>query len=226
MESFFMIRRKLIEEIASKFKAIGLPPELNVRESKFLVALLHEVAKGNPVTHEKINEIATQLNFNEVEIKSFIEAYTERDQNEKIVGVFGLSQNKYAHKFDIEDNNLSTFCGWDTLFLTQLLKKTAKIEVIDPQSKETVRLEISPQKVVTVSPSNTVLSIVVPGEDIETMAQAYNIFCVNIRFFASEKNLHDWFKQREYKPLVISPQEGFELGSLSFGHLMQKVEIG
>lgn len=203
-----------------------MPPDLDERTSKFLGALLREVAKGSPVTQEKSYEIAAELNLSEKETKLFIEAATERDKEGRILGLIGLSQNEYANKFEIDGEKLHALCAWDTLFLPQLLMKTAKVEVIDSQSKETVKVEISPEKIVSISPSTAVLSIVIPEGEIENLQQVYGIFCSNIRFFASEKNLRDWFEHREYKPLVISIEEGFALGTLSFGNIIEKMHEG
>ena len=212
-----------IEEIAAKFRKLGIPPKFDVCESKFIVALLQEVARGKPLTQKKSYEIASELNLSQEQTKLFLELYTERNDEGDIVGLFGLSQNEYAHKFEIGGRNLSTFCAWDTLFLPLLLNKTAKVKVVDPHSKETVRVEISPQGVFSLSPQTAVLSIVIPDDDIETLEQAYQIFCVNVRFFASEKNLRKWFEQGEYKPLVLSLEDGYALGKLSFGNIAEDV---
>lgn len=221
-----MTKQILIDEIASKFRMIGMPPDLDEKTSKFLVALLKEVTKGSPVPQEKWYEIAAELNLSEEETKPFIENFTERDKEDKIVGLFGLTQNEYAHKFEVDGVTLYTYCGWDTLFLPQLLRKTAKVEIIDYISKETVTVEISPEKVVSISPSTAVLSIITPEVEIENLQQVYMIFCSNVHFFASEKNLRDWFKNREYNPIVISIEDGFALGTLSFGNIIENIQAG
>ncbi|OLS24245.1 MAG: Alkylmercury lyase [Candidatus Heimdallarchaeota archaeon LC_3] len=221
-----MTKKILIDEIASKFRMIGMPPDLDERASKFLEVILKEVTKGSPVTQEKCYEIAAELNLSKEEIRSFIETSTERDKQGRILGLFGLTQNEYAHKFEIDGEKLYAFCGWDTLFLPQLLMKTAKVEVVDHQSKETIKIEISPEKVLSIFPPTAVLSIVIPEVEIENLAQVYGIFCSNVHFFASEKNLRDWFEHREYNPLVISIEEGFALGTSLFGNIIENIHAG
>ncbi|MCH8907556.1 MAG: hypothetical protein IH840_10740 [Candidatus Heimdallarchaeota archaeon] len=212
-----MLQQIQLTEIVSKFKSFGMPPDLEVGESKFFLELLDLVSKGTPVSSDESAKIASSLGLSEEKKRHWIESFTERDQQGRIVGLFGLTQNEYGHKFEIDGKQLYTYCGWDTLFLPQLLNKTAKVEVVDRQTKEIVKVEISPKGVISYSPTSALLSIVLPKEKIDTLLQAYNIFCSHVWFFASESNLREWFINKDYTPLKFSLDEGFQLGSAVFG---------
>ncbi|MCH8907799.1 MAG: hypothetical protein IH840_11980 [Candidatus Heimdallarchaeota archaeon] len=218
-----MLQEIQLTEIVSKFKSFGIAPDLEEGEIKFSLELLNLISQGAPVSRDESEKIASSLGLSEEKSRHIIESFTERDEQGRIVGLFGLTQNEYAHKFEIDDKQLYTFCGWDTLFLPQLLNKTAKVEVVDAQTKEIVTVEISPEGVISYSPTSAVLSIVLPEEKIETLLQAYAIFCTHVRFFASENNINEWFTDRDYTPVIYSLDEGFQLGSAVFAKFKQFV---
>ena len=84
---------------------------------------------------------------------------TERDENGNIVGAMGLSLNKHAHTFIVDDAAMSTWCAMDTLFLPAMIGQVATVESISPVRRETIRLRVTPEGVESCNPPGAVVSI-------------------------------------------------------------------
>lgn len=74
-----------------------------------------------------------------------------------------LTLNPTPHRFIVKGSTLYTWCALDAIFLPGLLGETAVVESACLTSGETIRLSVTPDSVVTYSPSTAVLSIAVPG---------------------------------------------------------------
>jgi hypothetical protein len=95
---------------------------------------------------------------------------TERDAVDRIVGIMGLSLNDHPHRFVVNRVALATWCAEDTLFLPAMLEQTATVESASPVSNQKIYLTISPQGVETVSPVETLVSIIVINPTQENLA--------------------------------------------------------
>ncbi|MFB3041713.1 MAG: organomercurial lyase, partial [Candidatus Poribacteria bacterium] len=116
------------------------------------------VANGQSVTSEQLKEIASKHKISLDKADSFISEAAEYDDDGNIVGIFGLSQKKHPHRFRLRGYSmstatfhvharLSTWCAWDSLFLSALLNQTAEVESTCPQTNDPIRLTISPEDV-------------------------------------------------------------------------------
>jgi len=201
-----------VQEMAKKM-AVGLL-DYGPDRSRLLVRVLRSLRTGHPVSVAQVDRIVADLDIAQDEAHRFLREITERDADDNVVGIMGLSLNDHPHRFYVNGASLSTWCAEDTLFLPSLLKKTATVESYSPISKEKVRLTVSPERVEEVSPAGAVVSIVIVDpkqEDMASVEAIWNTFCEHIHFFASREEAERWAAGRD-DIAILTVDEGFELG--------------
>ncbi len=202
------------KEMMRKMTAGGGLFDFGTDRSRLLIQVWRSLAKGRPVTGEQVDQIAADIGIARDEADRFLRQMTERDADDSIVGVMGLSLNDHPHRFNVNGTRMSTWCAEDTLFLPAMLKQTATIESESPLTKEKVRLTVGPEGVEESDPAGAVVSIVVIDPDKADMSSApaiWGTFCHHIFFFASRREGEQWAAGRD-DIAIISVDEGFELG--------------
>ena len=180
--------------------------------SRLLISVWRALAEGKPVSAERVERSVTQLGIAPEEADAFLRQMTERDVDDNIVGIMGLSLNDHPHKFTIDGVQLSTWCAEDTLFLPAMLGQTAAIESESPLSKETVRVRVGPDGIEEADPDGAVVTIVVPKEtDMSSVASIWMTFCHHIFFFASRGEAEEWAGGRDDIEF-LSLSEAYALG--------------
>ncbi len=118
---------------------------------------MRKLAIGHPVRREQADQIITDLGIGRDEAYPFLREVTERDADDNIVGIMGLSLNEHPHRLRVDGKSLSAWCAEDTLFLPTLLKRTAIVESYAPVTREKIRLTVSPERVEDVRPAGAVI---------------------------------------------------------------------
>lgn len=201
-------------EMARKLTESGALLDYGPDLSRLLLQVLRSLAKGRPVSGEQVDRIVAGLGSARDEADQFLRQISERDADDSIVGIMGLSLNDHPHRFDVNGTRMSTWCAEDTLFLPAMLKQTATIVSESPLTKEKIRLTVSPDGVEESGPAGAVVSIVVIDPDKADMSSAQAIwgtFCHHIFFFASREEGEQWATGRDDIE-ILSLDEGFELG--------------
>ena len=211
-----------IAELAKALRAAGIPPQLDADQSRLLIQVWQRLTDGSPITPEQIEQIfsANQIPFDAG--NDFINRVSERDGEGNVVGIFGLSQLKHPHQFEVKGHKLSTWCAWDTLFLPVFLKQTATIRTYCPATKEKIRLTITTEKIEQVAPPGTVLSMVVPEiakGDCGSSEEIKCSFCQLVHFFSSPEAANEWVSEKNQDIVILSVEEGYRLGQLAFEEL-------
>jgi alkylmercury lyase len=169
-------------------------------------------------------EAASRLRIAPNDAYNFLKQASEFDEDGNLVGIAGLSQKKHPHRFEVNGHILSTWCAWDTLFLPGLLKHSAEVESFCPATKSKILLTLSPDRVEGYKPANAVLSIVLPGpsaEGLKSAAEIWKIFCHYVFFFSSAEVVTEWFKGKNYDPVILPVEEGFQLGRMTFEEVLK-----
>ena len=182
--------------------------------SRLLLQVVRSLANGRPVAGEQVDQIVADLGIARDEADQFLRGISERDADDSIVGIMGLSLNDHPHRFDVNGTRMRTWCAEDTLFLPAMLKQTATIESESPLSKEKVRLTVSADEVEESDPPGAVVSMVIVDPDKADMSSAQAIwgtFCHHIFFFASREEAEQWAAGRDDIE-ILSMDEGLELG--------------
>ncbi len=176
-----------IEDVVANLKQIGLPPDWDKATNLLMASIYRELAKGNPLAPDTIERLITESGANSEAGHEFVDGLTEKDDSGNVVGAAGLSQNQYAHQFRVDGVELTTWCAWDTLFIAQVLGRTAHVTSYAPGSGEEITLEVGPEGVNSNPPEAVVSFVLLDPEqiDMESLESVYMIFCHQIHFFSS-----------------------------------------
>ena len=212
-------------EIAKKLNQAGVPPKFEPNISRLLIKVMRSVAEGEPVISEQVSGMVAEIGIDDSEAEEFLRAVTERDDDDNIIGIFGLSQNPdWAHQFQVKGYSLRTWCAWDTLFIPLLLDEKAYITSESPASKETVRVTVSPDGVIDTSPTEAVVSVVVlePDSSRTSVEEVWSQFCHQVYFFASREEAEEWASARNDIE-ILTLDEAFELGRHAWADVLAHV---
>jgi alkylmercury lyase len=212
-----------IEKVVANLKAIGLPPNWDSATNGLVASLYREIAKGDPIAPDAVDRMITESGLELEEGRAFVAGVSERDEEGSVLGSVGLSQNQHAHEFRVDGVELTTWCAWDTLFIAQVLGKTASVTSRAPGTYDQITLEIHPSGA-TADPSETVVSFVLldPEQiDMESLESVYMVFCQQIHFFPSGQAAEEWSGNSDYDFAILSVDEAFQVGSRAFASLIE-----
>src|SRR5215471_3723186 len=130
----------------------GLRPHLrpfSPDERHAAVALYRELAKGQAVADA---QLAHALGISIVQSRALlqrnaIKPFIYRDHEGRVLGFGGLATTPMHHRFEVDGHELSTWCAWDSLFIPEILGRSARVASLDPDSGETVRLFVTPERI-------------------------------------------------------------------------------
>ncbi len=123
---------EMARKLTNRGGLLDYGPEL----SRFLLEILRSLANGRPVSVEQVDQIVADIGIARDEADQFLRQISERDADDSIVGIMGLSLNDHPHQFNVNATRMSTWCAEDTLFLPAMLKQTATIVSESPLTKE------------------------------------------------------------------------------------------
>jgi alkylmercury lyase len=203
--------QEIVERLRNDSGGLNLEPA----GARLFVKTLRALAEGSPITAEHVAQIAGEAELSVEQANEVLNWLAERDDNDNIVGLAGLSLNDWSHRFEVNGRDLKTWCGLDTLYLPPLLDQVAQVESTDPVTQETVRVTVGPEGVEQVSPSSAVISIVVPKikeKGLESAEEIWTAFCHYSLYFSSQASAEEWFQNKSLEPTFLSIKEGFQVG--------------
>lgn len=167
--------------------------------------LMRLLAQGDPVD---IDDLAATTGRPVDEVRSALAAMadTEYDGSGRIIGQ-GLTQRATPHRFEIDGEQLYTWCALDTLIFPTLLGTPAVIES-RYRTGTPVRVTVDTSGVRSVEPTTAVVSLVAPDD----MRSVRSSFCNQVHFFASPEEAEPWLADHRGGS-VVSVTEAFALGS-------------
>jgi alkylmercury lyase len=141
-----------------------------------------------------------------------IKAHVYADGQGRVLGFGGLSVMPMRHSFEVEGHNLSTWCAWDSLFIPEILGHSARVSSTDPETGETIRLVVTPERIESVEPSETVVSFVEPEAQVfsSSAANVMAKFCHFVFFFSSLQSGERW-ADKHPGTFLYSLEEAFAL---------------
>src|SRR5712692_4457294 len=221
----FVPKEKLkLEYLARALREAGLRQAFTPDVSRLTVRLWREIARGGPVSPQRVEQIASALDIPQQTAHEVLHKMCERDPDDNVVGIAGLSQNQHPHRFTVNGIRLSTWCAWDSLFLPVMLQQTAEISSSCPTTGETIRLTITPEGVTSYQPASAVISIVIPQpttSGLESVEEIWMTFCHHIHFFSSPQAAQEWFAARGQEIAILTIEEAFELGRLTLSEVLR-----
>jgi alkylmercury lyase len=166
--------------------------------------LVRLLARGNPVS---VDELASTARLPEDQVGRLLrsQAGTEWDEGGRLVG-FGLSLRPTQHRYTVAGRTLYTWCATDTLLFTAILGQPAVAESTCPATGRLIRLELSPDAVVSVKPAG---AVVTQRHRSELIADLRAEVCDHGHFFASHAAASTWATEHP-DGQVLAIAEGFD----------------
>ncbi len=201
---------------------IGVFPKLDEVKRRVALATYRRLALGRPVPHD---EIAAEASVAGAEVRRILGEWIGvfSDPEGRVVGFWGLAIPKMKHRFEVDGVPLHTWCAWDTLFLPELLGKTARIESACESSGQSVELTVSPTGVEWVEPRFPVVSFLAPDAS-RFQQDIIKNFCHFVHFFRAREDGEAWVA-RNPGTFLLTLDEAFELARrknrLQFGALLE-----
>ena len=192
-------------------------PDFTPDQQALAVVLYRLLAEGRPVSREALAG-ATDTSLEIVsEILDGWSGFHYEDNDGSSVGFLGLALQKMPHRFEVNGRTLYTWCAWDSLFIPEIIKETARVESTCQATGDRIRLTVSPDGVKEVDPAGTVMSFLIPDAD-KVNENVMASFCHFVHFFSSADVGQEWASEREGIWLV-SVDEAYELGRRLNEHL-------
>lgn len=193
-------------ELAATIQAAR--PRFDLEEQAAALALYRLLAEGSPVD---ARALAARARVEPARAAQLLDDWPEvvRDDRGRVVAFGGLSLTGTAHRFEVSGRLLYTWCAWDTLFLPELLGRSAQVTSECPATGASVELTVAPTEVERVAPAEAVLSMRAPAAGDDLIAR----FCRQVHFFTSRRAAEGWLARRD-DGFVLTIEEGFELGRI------------
>ena len=168
--------------------------------------LLKLLAQGDPVDTA---DLTAATGRPAEEVRTALEGMgdTEYDGSGRIIGQ-GLTQRPTQHRFEVDGEQLYTWCALDTLIFPTLLGTSARIESSYKATGTRVRVGVDATGVTSVEPATAVVSLVNP----EDMSSVRSSFCNQVHFFASPEEAESWLENHP-GGTVIPVKGAYGLGS-------------
>lgn len=211
------IAKQNVDEIVQALRDSAGELDYNPQEARLFIQAVRLLAQGKPISDSQLVELGTELNLTKEESLTAINWVAERNDAGQIVGLLGLSLNDWNHTFKINGKEFKTWCALDTLYLTPILQQNTEVVSFDPLTKEPITIKVEPDVVKHFSPSGAVISIVIPKipeeeQGLKSAEMIWSAFCSYSHYFVSAENAKKWFTDKEVEPVLLSIDEGFELG--------------
>lgn len=176
------------------------------------------LARGRPVD---LAELAGSVRQDEGAVRAALLAWPDVFyEHGRIVGFWGLDLRETAHSFEVEGQELFTWCAWDPLFIAPILGAEGRVESRCPVTGRGIALSVGPGGVTGIEPPEAVLSFV---DDHCVEGSVITGFCQFVLYFASEEAARGWVVDHP-RTTVLSIDAGFELGQRMNAHRFGLVE--
>jgi alkylmercury lyase len=165
-------------------------------EQRAAAALYHELAKGKAVDADQLGRA---LGISSAESRALlqrdaIKCFVYPDDQGRVLGFGGLTAAPMHHRFEVEGRTLWTWCAWDSLFIPEILGRSARVTSPDPETGKMARLVVAPDRIESVVPDGAVVSFIRPEARVFDV-DAANVmakFCHFVFFFSSRASGDRW----------------------------------
>jgi alkylmercury lyase len=177
-------------------------------DSPLALALLRALAGGEPVPDSQLAAITRR---DQVQVTAALTRWpnVKRDERGRVIAFSGLSLRPTAHRFELAERELFTWCAWDTLFLPALLDRPARVRSRCPVTGAEVRLTVEPERIRDRHPEAVLVSFP-PGTAVST-ADITGSFCCHVHFLAGTDAAERWLHSHPGTS-ALTLDEAFELG--------------
>lgn len=169
--------------------------QLSSDQQKLSLQLYRTLAEGRPVSPERI---AATVGLEEQAVRAILEGWpgVYYDDDRRVIGYWGLALREMDHRFEVAGKILYTWCAWDSLFLPELIRMTARVESSCPVTGVRIRLTVSPEGIQDCHPAESVISFLKPQAG-RFRRDVIQHFCRYVHFFSSPEVGVQWVAQHE-----------------------------
>ena len=208
MEQYQDIDNETVENFLGAFPAEYI--NLNIEKQQIVAKIYNMLSEGDPVS---IEEVAKSLGMDKDHIKSITDEWAGIYYNDdgNIIGYWGLATERMGHRFKLGGKTLYTWCAWDTLFIPQIIGKSANIESRDPLTKKVISLTVTHDGGISeIEPSEAVISFLIPNTE-EVRSDVIKSFCHYVHFFESRNSAEEWISQSDKKDeiMILSIEDAY-----------------
>ncbi|MCI0156556.1 organomercurial lyase MerB [Leifsonia shinshuensis] len=175
------------------------------QEASLWLPLMKLLAQGDPV---EISTLATVTGRSEADVRQALAAVPDIEyEYGRIIGQ-GLTLRPTPHRFEVNGEQLYTWCALDTLIFPTLLDASARVESVSPTTGEPITITVGPRGVQSVSPETAVVSLVNPSD----MTSVRSAFCNQVHYFTSAGDAQTWLETHPGGE-VMPVTEAYALGT-------------
>jgi len=182
---------------------------VNEEERRIAVSLWGLLADGRPAS---LREVAARARVDQAVVESALGSWPGifRDDQNQVVGFWGLAIPPMAHRFHAEGGEpIHAWCALDPFLIVPVIGRAARVESNDPVSGEPIAMTVTPNEITDVSPASVVVSFLVPDKPFDQ--EVIQSFCNFVHFFTGTQTAEHWAQGRD--EIVIFPvQDAFEVG--------------
>ena len=180
---------------------------LEPAEQRAQLLLFRLLAQGAPVTPARL---AAATGSAEGQVRRWLARWHGVHTSDgEVVAFQGLSLTETPHRFRVDGRDLYAWCAWDTMFLPELLGRSAQIQSTCPITGRRIRLTVGADGPRGVDPADTVLSFR-PSSPV-FVDDVQESFCRFVHFFSSRAAAETWIAEHP-GTIVITLASGFEIG--------------
>lgn len=178
--------RRLVDLIHDQFGLLDLP---------FHIGRL--LAAGEPVS---VAALAAAGGWTGGEVRDELARHpgTDWDDGGRIVGL-GLTLRPTPHSFTFDGRTLYTFCASDALEASVMLGQPGVIDSTCPATGAPIRVELTPDRLLSVDPAGAVVSKVRPDRAVADLRAE---ICALGSFFSSREAASGWLKSNPQVAVV------------------------
>ncbi len=176
-------------------------------DASLWLPLLKLLAQGDPVD---ISTIAAATGRSVEDVRGALARVADIEYEDGRVIGQGLTLRPTPHRFEVNGEQLYTWCALDTLIFPALLGTSARVESVTPGTGTAVQVSVGPDGVTTVNPSTAVVSLVNP----EDMTSVRSAFCNQVHYFDSPEAAQPWLDAHpdgEIMPVADAYQLGVSM---------------
>ena len=179
----------------------------HVQELRLWLPLWRLLAEGKPV---RLPQLASVSHRSLDELQAALPSLDVRLDQEGNILASGLSLVPTAHQFHLGEHTLYTWCALDTLAFAPLLDRTARVISTCPVTGKEIRLTVTPETVLDLSPADAVVSVHLPGEE-TNLCHVQEDICNDGFFFVSREIAAAW-PSLHPQAVLLTVEEAAQLG--------------
>lgn len=179
-------------------------------EWTFATGLWRRLTRHTPVPQDELSALAAQAGLGSAHVDRLLAQAAELTGERAVAGYAGLSLNPHPHRLVASGWTLQTWCAFDPFFLVPALDVQADVETADPRSGASLRVSLSPGRVLDIDPPSSVLAFpeCAPG-DTASLEQIWSSFCASANLFEDADSATAWLDGRP--AALLTPPDAFDL---------------